>query len=162
VRLKKTAQQYCDRIDAILAQAETRVFQIGLVAQRLALHSVLIDPDEMQVVGKNDVLRQALVAGELVGFQNLVEFFADGLVLDVAENEGGFADFEVGRTFSYDALRFVNDADAVLNAIGDRLQKVLERSAVSVFGLLVKWRPAEIEQVAIKDLAGRHLRAPAG
>jgi hypothetical protein len=70
----------------VVAQFELPIHEIGYMAQRFALNAVLADPDEVEVVGENDVLRKALVASYLVRFQNLVEVFANGLVLNVAQN----------------------------------------------------------------------------
>jgi len=55
-RREEALQQFRDCDDAILAKPEPRIFEIGRMAQRLALDAVLVDPDEVQVVGENDVL----------------------------------------------------------------------------------------------------------
>jgi hypothetical protein len=83
------------------------------VAKRLALDAILVDPDEMQVIGDNDVLRKALIPDDLIGFQNSVEILADGLILDVSENEAALGDLEIGCTLSQHAFRFVVDTDPV-------------------------------------------------
>ena len=70
------------------------------MAQRLALNAVLVDPDEVQVVGKDDVLRQGLVASDLVGSQDLIEIFADALILDVSDNEPPFLTLKSGAPLS--------------------------------------------------------------
>jgi hypothetical protein len=79
------------------------------MAQRLALDAIFADPDKMQVVRNDDVLRQALVSDDLIGFQNFVEIFSDGLVLDVAEDQPGLGYLEIGRTLVDDALWFMLD-----------------------------------------------------
>jgi hypothetical protein len=79
------------------------------MAQRLALDAIFADPDKMQVVRDDDVLRQALVPGDLSGFQNSVEIFPDGLVLDVAEDQPGLAYLEIRRSLVGDALWFMLD-----------------------------------------------------
>jgi hypothetical protein len=115
------------------------------VAQRLALDAILVDPDEMQVIGKDDVLRQALVADDLVGFQHLVEIFADGLVLDIAENQSAFCDLEIGSALVGHAL---DPAGAVVR---HRLQERLKRRTVRVLRLLINGRFAKRKQIAVKD-----------
>ena len=54
---KEALQQFRDRGNALLAQPKSGVFEVCRVAQRLALNAVLVDPDEMQIIGKDDVLR---------------------------------------------------------------------------------------------------------
>jgi len=48
----------------------------------------------------------------LIGFQNPVEILADGLILDVSENEAALSDLEIGCALSGHALWFVVDADS--------------------------------------------------
>ena len=88
-------------------QAELWIFEVSGMAQRLTLDAVLADPYEVKVVGKNDVLRESLVARDLIGFQDLVEMFADCLVLDVTENEAAAGDLEIRGALVCHALWFV-------------------------------------------------------
>ena len=91
------------------------------MAKRFALDALLVDPDEMQIIGNDDVLRQALVASDLIGFQNVVEIFADTLVLDVSEDETGLGDLEIrGALIDY-PLWFMLDSDGVWGRVGERL-----------------------------------------
>ena len=46
----------------------------------------VLEPDELKVVGQQNVLRQLFVASDLIGLQNLIEVLADGLILDVTED----------------------------------------------------------------------------
>ena len=60
-----------DPIGLYLAQLELAIFDVSFVAQCFPLHAVFGDPDKMQVVGENDVLRQRLV------FRDLLALFGD-------------------------------------------------------------------------------------
>lgn len=154
---EETLQQLCDGGNAILARPKPRIFEIGRVAQHLALGPVLADPDEMQIVRDNNVLRQTFVASDLLRFQNRIEIFADCLVLDISENAAALGDLEIGCALSGDALWLMLDDDTVGRRIRHRFQQGLQRRAVGVLRLLVEGRLAEIEQVAFKNIAGRHL-----
>ena len=131
-RRKEALQQLTDCLDAILVQLEFSDFEIGGMAQRLALNAILVDPDEVQVVGENDVLGKALVAFDLIGFQNLVEVFADRLVLDVTENEAAFGDFKI----RWETPLMLSSASACNSAWS------AERSVCSVFSSIDVLRSA--------------------
>src|SRR5438874_13235618 len=96
------------------------------MAQRLALNAVLADPDEVKVVGENDVLRERLVACDLIGFQNLVEMLCDRLVLDITENEAAARDLEIWRALVDHALGFVLNRGPVTALVGKALQERLQ------------------------------------
>jgi hypothetical protein len=57
----------------------------GLPSRSSRVDLAVLDPDELQIVGQKDVVRQRLVATDLIGLENLIEVFANGLVLDIAE-----------------------------------------------------------------------------
>ena len=86
------------------------------MAQRFSLNAVLADPDEVQVVGENDVLRKTLVARDLIGFQHLVQMFSDCLVLDVTENEATACYLEIWRALIGYALGLVLNVDVPASA----------------------------------------------
>jgi len=65
------------------------------------------------------------VALDLLGFQDLVEILADGLVLDVSENEAALGDLEIGCALVRHALGFVLDADPACASVRNRLQERL-------------------------------------
>ena len=53
---KEAGEELRDRLDAILAQAKLAIFEVGPLAQPLALRRpVFVDPDEIEVVSQNDV-----------------------------------------------------------------------------------------------------------
>jgi hypothetical protein len=91
------------------------------MAQCRTLDAVLVDPDEVKVVGENDVLRKSLVARDLVGFQNLVEVFSDRLIFDVTENQAPAYDLEIRSALVSNALRFVLYRNSGAALIGYRL-----------------------------------------
>jgi hypothetical protein len=64
---------------------------------------------------------------------------------------------EIGRALGGHALGFVPDRGTVCAAVGNRLQKGLERRPVRVLRLLVNGRLAKRKELAVKDiLIGRH------
>ena len=88
----------------------------------------------------------------MIGFQNLVEIFVDGLVLDVAEDQPGPAYLEIRGPLVGDALWFMLDrCDA-----GECLQQSLQRRSVRMLRFRVDCGLAESQQVAVKDICIWH------
>ena len=156
-RRKERLQQLADGRDPVLAQPKLRVLEVGQVAQRLALDAVLVDPDEVEIVGNNDVLREFLVPLDLVGFQHLIEVLAYRLVLDVAEDEALAGDLEVRGSLFGNALGLMVNANALRSVTGDRFQQGLKRSTIRVLRLLIQRRPPESLQIAIEAILDCHL-----
>ena len=77
----------------------------------------VLDPDELRIVGNYNVLRQLLVATDLLGLKTFVEVFANGLILDIAEDHRRLRDLEVRRAGTRNLFRFVDDADALTGRI---------------------------------------------
>ncbi len=107
------------------------------MAQRLALDAVLVNPNEMEIVCQNNVLREGLVALYLIGLQNLVEIFPDRLVLDIAENESALIDLEIRRPLCSNALGLMLNVNPFCPLIGKCLQQRLKSPAVGLLRLLV-------------------------
>jgi hypothetical protein len=157
---KKGLQQRGYRCDAIVMQAKPGVFEIGGVTQRLALNTVLADPDEVKVVSENDVLRERLVACDLIGLQHLVEMLSDRLVLDIAENEAAARDLEIWRALVGHALGFVLNGGPVTALIGKGLQERLQCGTICVFGFFVDLGSAQRKEIAFEDVLFGHRAFP--
>ncbi|MDQ6868482.1 MAG: hypothetical protein M3178_08780 [Pseudomonadota bacterium] len=95
----------------------------------------------MQIVGQKDVVRQLLVASDLIGFQNLVEVFANGLVLDVAKDHRRLLDFEIRRAEVAYFFRLVDDANTGIGLMSRRIQESFERAPVRMLGFVVAVLP---------------------
>jgi hypothetical protein len=102
----------------------------------------------MQVIREDDVLRQAFVPGNLIGFQNSVEIFADRLVLDVAEDQPSLGYLEIWSPLFCHALWFMLDRCDT----GKCLQQSLQRRSVRMLRFRIDCRLTKSEQVAVKDI----------
>ena len=97
----------------------------------------VLQPDELEVVGQQNVLRQLLVASDLIGLENLIEVLANGLVLDVTEDHAVFCGLEIGSSLAADFPRLVNDPDLRVGLLRGCLQQRLKCAAIRKFGLVV-------------------------
>ena len=109
----------------------------------------------MQVIGQQDVLRQAFVSGDLVGFQNLVEVLADLLVLDIAENHARARDLEVGRALAGEPLGLVLDRDAAGRGGCKFVQQAFQGGPAGMLGLLIQRGLTQLVQVDVEDIGHR-------
>jgi hypothetical protein len=91
------------------------------VAQRLALDAILVDPEEMQVIGENDVLRQALVPSDLIGLQDVIKIFPDVFVFNVPKDQSGSGNLEIRSALADYPLWFVLDSGPIWGRVGECL-----------------------------------------
>src|ERR1700730_4958366 len=110
---EKPAQQVRYRLDPILA----RLFwpPLEIVPKGDAFPPVdlaILEPDEFQIVGQQDVVRQRHIALHLIRPANLIEVFADGLVLDITEDHSRLHDLEIRAGAAY-FFRLVDDVDGL-------------------------------------------------
>ncbi|PZR82542.1 MAG: hypothetical protein DLM68_15905 [Hyphomicrobiales bacterium] len=94
---KEAAQEIGNRLDAILARPFRLTCEIVRKGDvRAPVGLAVLDPDELQIVRQKNVVRQRLVVLDLVRLENLVEVFADGLVLNIAEVIAAFMTLKSG------------------------------------------------------------------
>jgi len=127
------------------------------MAERLALDAILVDPNEMEVVGDDDILREGLVAFDLIRLENLIEIFTDCLVLNVAENKRALGDLKIRSPLFGNSLGLVLNRDPAVALACNRLLQGLERCAIRMLGFLINRSFPERQQIAIEDiLVGCH------
>jgi hypothetical protein len=121
---EESPQQSGHRLDAIIARPFRFAFEIVREGDDFApVDLAVLDPDELQIVGEQDVVRQRLVAGDLIRLENLIEVFADGLVLDIAEDHRRLHNLEIRRARAAHLFCFVDDADAWTSGLGRLVQQ---------------------------------------
>ena len=158
---KEAFEELRDGLDAIVAETKPAIVEVGRVAQPFALRRAkFVDPDEIEVVGQDDVAGEALVFGDLLRLEHLGEVFVDPLVLDIAENEPALTDLEIRRTLVGYPLGLMLDLDALRGLGRHLLKQRLERTAVRVFRLIFNSCRAQRQNIAIEQLFIGHALLP--
>src|SRR6202047_2736747 len=149
---EEATEQVRDRLDAILARLFRLAFEIIWKGDVFApVYLAVLDPDELQIVGQQNVVRQRLVATDLIGLENLIEVFANGLVLDITEDHRRLHHFEVRCAGPCNLFRFMDDTDASTGGLSCCLQENLQRASVRVFGLVAAVLPKRV-QIVLKNI----------
>ncbi|MGH6849877.1 MAG: hypothetical protein ACREDD_05450 [Methylocella sp.] len=139
---KEAAQEAGNRLDPILARLFRLAFEIvGKGDDFAPVDLAVLDPDELQIVRQKNVARQRLVALDLIRLQSLIEVFADGLVLDIAEDHPSLHRFEIRPAFAGSLFCLVDDVDAWVRLTSRFLQESFKRAPVGKLGFVAAVLP---------------------